>query len=127
MTESLAAAAQNLEAFSDADSALARLCEIYDSGTADLRDRFDRFLAGKAVEPDSWPCYPYLGMEIGLAGASAESGGLSYGKLQGAGAFGATLTRPGSVPGLLPRATGASARQLRQAGLGRRASTGQSR
>ena len=93
MTESLAAVARDMEAFSDAESALARLREIYDSGAAALRDRFDRFLAGRTVEADGWPCYPYLGMEIEPAEVS-QSGGLSYGKLPGAGAFGTTLTRP---------------------------------
>ncbi|MDJ0941922.1 MAG: AMP nucleosidase [Kiloniellales bacterium] len=93
MTEALSGVARNLEAFSDAEAALARLGEIYARGAAALRDRFDRFLAGKAIEPDSWPCYPYLGIEIEPTDVS-RSGGLSYGKLPGAGAYGTTLTRP---------------------------------
>lgn len=93
MTKAFSGVARDLEAFSDVDAALARVREVYQSGTAELRGRFGRFLAGEAIEAEAAPCYPYLGMEIAPSEVS-RSGESSYGKLPGAGAFGTTLTRP---------------------------------
>ncbi len=92
MTEALAAEARDLQAFDDAEAALARVREIYESGAALLRERFDRFLKGEEIGDGESPCYPYVGIEIG-APEVRLGGERSYGKLQSAGTFGTTLTR----------------------------------
>ena len=93
MSEVLKGAARKLEPFTDAEAALKRVSEIYEAGTATLRERFDRFLAGGSVGSKETPCYPYVGIVIDAADVK-RGGELSYGKLPGAGAFGTTLTRP---------------------------------
>jgi AMP nucleosidase len=82
-----------LTAFTDADAALARITEIYAAGTAAIRARFAEFPGGGG-EPAAAPaCYPYVGIVIGPDQVNL-SGALAYGKLQGPGAYGTTLTRP---------------------------------
>ena len=92
MTELLQAAARDLRSYTDAQAALDRICEIYERGADALRQRFEGFLQnGEAAGED--PCYPYVGIVIGPQEVM-RGGEMSYGKLQGAGAFGATVTRP---------------------------------
>ncbi len=83
----------DLQAFTEADAALARVTEIYETGAAAIRARFAGFPGNADTPPEDAPCYPYVGMVIGPEEVNLGSE-LSYGKLPGAGAFGATLTRP---------------------------------
>ena len=78
MSEVLKGAARKLEPFSDAESALQRVSEIYDAGTAALRERFDRFLADGSAGAEETPCYPYVGIVIDAADVK-RGGELSYG------------------------------------------------
>jgi AMP nucleosidase len=82
-----------LTAFTDADAALARIEEIYAAGTAAIRARFAEFPGGGAAPPGAPARYPYVGLIIGPDQVNL-SGALAYGKLQGAGTYGTTLTRP---------------------------------
>ena len=93
MTKLLKGAAHGLKAFTDASSALKRVCDIYDAGTDALRQRFDQFLAGEAITPEDAPCYPFVGIVIDPPDVDL-GGEISYGILRSAGAFGTTLTRP---------------------------------
>ncbi len=82
-----------LMAFTDVDAALARIDEIYTAGTAAIRASFTDFLDGNAEPDASVACYPYVGITIAPDQVNL-SGPLAYGKLQGPGAYGTTLTRP---------------------------------
>ena len=86
---------RDAQMFDDADSAVRRVSEIYDQGTAILRTAFDRFKAGDNGH-ESQPidaCYPFLGIEVGAGDLNLENR-LSYGALHDPGIYGTTLTRP---------------------------------
>ena len=93
MTEHPHGAATSLEAFTDADAALARVAEIYHAATAEVRQQFGTFLAGKPLPEGTPACYPYVGIVVEQQEVNLASE-LSYGKLPGPGVFGTTLTRP---------------------------------
>ena len=94
MSGQLERVAHGLKSFEDAEAALDRIEKIYDAGIEALRERFARFLEGDEESDALVPCYPYVGIVIEPAQVNL-GGDLSYGKLQGAGAFGTTVTRPG--------------------------------
>ncbi len=86
--------ARQLESFTDADAALARIRQIYDEGSGRIRERFRRFLAGEhSGAPPVDACYPYLGVTVGAKDMTLE-GRPSYGTLPYPGTYGTTLTRP---------------------------------
>ena len=93
MKDLLNNAASELNSFTEAQTALDRICEIYEAGANALRQRFDDFLAGGSNEEAEAPCYPYVGIVIDPQ-AATKGDEMSYGKLPSAGAFGTTLTRP---------------------------------
>ncbi len=93
MRDLLNNAASELSSFTEAQTALDRICEIYEAGANALRQRFDDFLAGGSNEEAEAPCYPYVGIVIDPQ-AATKGDEMSYGKLPSAGAFGTTLTRP---------------------------------
>lgn len=83
----------DLKSFTDANAALKRITEIYDSTSQSIRDRFAKFISGSAKPPDTPACYPYIGIVVGSDQINLDSA-LAYGKLPGAGVYGTTLTRP---------------------------------
>jgi len=93
MTEPFSSVARGLSAFTDAQTALDRICDIYRSGTEALRQSFDAFVAGGSDSTGEAPCYPYVGIEIDPQEIT-QGGEMSYGTLPGAGAFGTTVTCP---------------------------------
>lgn len=82
-----------MDPFTDADSALARITEIYDASVAVIRERFSDFAAGKEIRFPADACYPRVGISIPPRRVNF-SGAMAYGKLQGPGAHATTLTRP---------------------------------
>lgn len=97
MADELMRAARDLEPFTDAEAALARITEIYSAGASALRERFKRFLVGEDISGERAPCYPFIGMMNDRA-EGRQGSELSYGELPGPGAFGSTLTRPDLYP-----------------------------
>ena len=93
MTDSFSSVARGLSAFTDAQAALDRICDIYQAGAGALRQKFDAFLADGSDTEGEAPCYPYVGIAIDPQEVS-QGGEMSYGKLPGAGTFGTTATRP---------------------------------
>ena len=118
MTEAFGSAARNLSAFTDAPSALDRICDIYRAGADALRQSFDAFLAGSPDPSGEAPCYPYVGIAIDpqevtprrrdVLRQAARRRRLRHHRHP-----------PRHVPRLLPRAAATAAGQLRQADLGR--------
>jgi AMP nucleosidase len=84
----------NLEEFTDAEAALARITAIYEQSVSAIRDAFAAF-----VERDEAPAeplqanYPYLGIDVGSADLEVEKP-IAYGALFDPGVYGTTLTRP---------------------------------
>jgi len=90
-----AAGVTELQAFTDAEAAVARIAKIYDKGVAILRAAFGRFVAGEAgsrLDPVS-ALYPFLGVHITPDALNFDAR-LSYGILHDPGIYGTTLTRP---------------------------------
>ena len=86
-------AARDLEAFTEAEAAFARVEALYDQAVETIC-RQVRDLAGKgAAAPGEAACYPFVGIEVSKE-ALEGGGGLSYGQVPAAGVFGTTLTRP---------------------------------
>ncbi len=86
--------AREVESFTDADAAVARIRAIYERGAARIRARFDAFLAGaRAGDRTDDACYPWVGMDIG-PGDLLQDDRPSFGTLAYPGRYGATLTRP---------------------------------
>ena len=83
----------SLKPFDDADAAVARIVEIYDTGARRVRERFDAFAAGDKTSPGEPAFYPYLMIEAGLAQLQVD-GRPAFGTLSYPGAYGTTLTRP---------------------------------
>jgi len=82
------------QSFTDADAALGRVTQLYDSARAALVARFASFAAGDHASPAPVAQYPYVAIESD--GALAVSRPLlSYGFLPAGGRYATTLTRPG--------------------------------
>ncbi len=88
-----AAGISGLEAFVDAEAALARVAKIYDKGALILRAAFARFTEGEALEGPVDAFYPYLGIHVGREALNLDAR-LSFGALHDPGVYGTTLTRP---------------------------------
>ena len=82
--------------FTDIDSALQRLAEIYNGNTAYLRDGFQAYAAGATQDSGKAQrisaCYPYVALTTDKH-AEADSR-LAYGYLPGPGRYATTVTRP---------------------------------
>ncbi|MBB3173513.1 AMP nucleosidase [Endobacter medicaginis] len=90
----LSAYASDLEPFSDATAAVARITELYDQSASILRSAFIAFSHGEDDAPDTaGAVYPYLAMSVDRAGLHHDSR-LPYGVLLEPGFYGITLTRP---------------------------------
>jgi AMP nucleosidase len=86
--------AHDLRPFTDADEAVKRVAEIYESAAGAVRERFAKFAVGKrSGHPTDDACYPYLGLSVGSENLVYDSRP-SWGTLAYPGAYGATLTRP---------------------------------
>jgi len=83
----------SLRKFDDADAAVARIAEIYETGVRRVRERFDAFAAGDRTSPAEPAYYPYVMVEAGSAQMQFDARS-SYGTLSYPGAYGTTLTRP---------------------------------
>jgi AMP nucleosidase len=88
-----AAGISGLEAFTDAEAAMARTAKIYDKGALILRAAFARFTEGEAFEGPVDAFYPYLGIHVGRESLNLDAR-LSFGALHDPGVYGTTLTRP---------------------------------
>ena len=78
--------------FDDADAALARVIEIYQSGTDHLRQWLQRFVAGEALPGRVRAFYPVVRVRTQtVMRADART---AYGFVAGPGVFETTLTRP---------------------------------
>ncbi len=93
MTEHGYGTAGDLEFFTDADAAVARITAIYDRSVAAIREGFAALAAGKRNLAPIAANYPYLGITIGRAELHVDAR-LSYGVLLEPGSYGTTLTRP---------------------------------
>ncbi|MCZ6605310.1 MAG: AMP nucleosidase [Alphaproteobacteria bacterium] len=88
---------RQLEAFDDADQAVARLSEIYRRSATTITERFERFAAGERDLGDYDATYPYLGLEAGhedFLGDYLIDARPAFGTLPRPGRYGTTLTRP---------------------------------
>jgi AMP nucleosidase len=88
-----AAGITGLEAFTDADAALARIAKIYDKGVAIVRKAFARFTDGEIPAAPVDAFYPFLGLELGRERLNLDAR-LAFGALHDPGVYGTTLTRP---------------------------------
>ncbi|WP_349359671.1 AMP nucleosidase [Stappia sp.] len=80
------------ERFEDADAAVARLQEIFETNAAFLRARFQQFLAGEIPEGRVRACYPEVRI-VTDTHARVDSR-LAYGFVSGPGVHSTTVTRP---------------------------------
>lgn len=87
------------EAFTDAQAAVDRLRELFESNTAFLRDAFADFLAGRIPQGRVRACYPEV--RIVTATHSRIDSRLAYGFVSGPGIHSATVTRPDLFGGYL--------------------------
>lgn len=78
--------------FTDAQQAIARVREIYETNTAYLREAFLRLAGGEGVEDRVSACYPYAA--IATERPTHIDTRQSYGFVQGPGRYSTTLTRP---------------------------------
>lgn len=86
--------ARDLQSFTDAEAAVARIGEIYERSAEEIRARFAAFAKGKrAGHPTTGACYPYLGLGVGAESLVYDSRP-SWGTLAYPGVYGTTLTRP---------------------------------
>ncbi len=86
--------ARDIEAFTDADAALARIRDIYERSAGAVRARFAAFAKGeRSGRPTRAACYPYLGITVAPQNLVYDSRP-SWGTLAYPGSFGTTLTRP---------------------------------
>jgi len=83
----------SLKKFDNADAAVARITDIYETGARRVRERFDAFAAGDRESPSEPAFYPYLMVEAGLAQMQVDARP-AFGTLSYPGAYGTTLTRP---------------------------------
>ncbi|SOC09684.1 AMP nucleosidase [Stappia indica] len=87
------------EAFTDAQAAVDRLRELFETNTAFLRDAFADFLAGRIPQGRVRACYPEV--RIATATHSRIDSRLAYGFVSGPGIHSATVTRPDLFGGYL--------------------------
>ncbi len=93
MSETKYGAVRELEAFTEAEPAFARVQALYRQAVTTIC-RQVQSLAGDGHEANGPPaCYPFVGIEVSKE-ALEGGGGLSYGQVPAAGVFGTTLTRP---------------------------------
>ena len=83
--------ATGLTAFSDADTACARIAEIYNRSAAAIRDVFAQ--PKEARRAPSGANYPYLGVAVEAKDLNLDAP-WSYGVITDPGVYGTTLTRP---------------------------------
>ncbi len=88
-----AAGITGLEAFTDADAALARIAKIYDKGVCILREAFARFTQGELPGEPVDAFYPFLGLVLSREQLNLDAR-LAFGALHDPGTYGTTLTRP---------------------------------
>ncbi|MCS6879466.1 MAG: AMP nucleosidase [Geminicoccaceae bacterium] len=96
MTAAEAFAALGIRAITvhhDADSAVARIEELYEGAVARLREAFARFARGQPPREPLDAFYPVLGVRVELAHLNLD-GRLAYGVLHEPGLYATTLTRP---------------------------------
>jgi AMP nucleosidase len=91
MVETLAPAPET-RAFDDAEAALRRVGEIYDSQRRFLVERFQDFVAGKTPPERVRAFYPYV--ELTTESFGRFDSRLAYGFVRSPGTYRATLTRP---------------------------------
>ena len=93
MLETFNGAARELEAFTEAEAAFARVKALYQHAVATICGQV-KALAGNGGASIGEPaCYPFVGIEVSKE-ALEGGGSLSYGQVPAAGVFGTTLTRP---------------------------------
>ncbi|TCP40169.1 AMP nucleosidase [Rhodovulum marinum] len=80
------------EAFTDAEAAVARLCEIYDASRAFLRARFEETLTGRPRKARFRAVYPEI--RFTTATFARVDSRLSFGHVAEPGTYAATVTRP---------------------------------
>src|SRR5262249_5960131 len=85
--------ADQLAEYSDAESALARLRDIYANSIGAVRARFEAFAQGKPLPSAAHACYPYLGISVNLETMVTDSRP-SWGTVAYPGVYGTTVTRP---------------------------------
>lgn len=78
--------------YSNADEALAAICEIYDASVTYLRENFQAFARGQVPAGRVSAYYPQI--HINVATSRREDSRLSYGFVGRPGAYSITLTRP---------------------------------
>ena len=78
--------------FRDAEQAVARIREIYETNTAFLRNRFQAYVKGEQIRGRVRVCYPSV--RINTAALSRTDTRISYGFLASTGLHATTLTRP---------------------------------
>ncbi|GBD41051.1 AMP nucleosidase [bacterium HR39] len=84
---------RDLEAFEDAEAAVARITALYEDAVNALREAFSAWLH-EGREPQGLDaCYPYLGIVVPPERLRLD-GRLAYGVVHDPGAYGTTLTRP---------------------------------
>jgi AMP nucleosidase len=80
------------EAFTEASAAVARIAEIYQRNTGFLRDRFEAYARGEALETRVRATYPLVRILTDTHGRLDSR--LSYGFVSGPGVHETTVTRP---------------------------------
>jgi AMP nucleosidase len=85
-------AVRDLERFSDAGAAVARIADIYARGARYVREGLARMEEGALRGPVD-ACYPFVGIEVTQAQLNIDARH-AYGVALDAGVYGATLTRP---------------------------------
>ncbi len=93
MANDVTGAGRGFRTFDDAQAAVARITDIYQTGVERILDRFERFARGDRESPAEAAHYPIVTLEVGAAGMTADSRS-SYGTVSYPGFYGATLTRP---------------------------------
>ena len=86
------AQAHPLEAFTDAEKAVARLIEIFEANTAFLRSHFQNLVSGKPADCRVRAVYPQV--QIVTHSHGRLDSRLAYGFVSGPGTHAATITRP---------------------------------
>ena len=84
-----------IQAYTTAESAYKRICEIYDESARILKDTFKDFAEGKTSETrgKEHAVYPFLGIKISHKDLIKDDS-YSYGAITDPGTYGITLTKP---------------------------------
>lgn len=89
--------ARDLQEFTDADAALARVTEIYEKNTSKIRETYRKIASDKESSPNTellqGATYPYLGISVKPGDLNVDAR-VSFGAALEAGVYGSTLTRP---------------------------------